>query len=72
MAGSFKHIVSTTGHFTMEQIDNMGDAYEALEECFFLINFLAAATWPLTTDKDETVKQRIEVALEVFYKTKAE
>ena len=38
MAGSLSHIVdSDTGEFTMDTIENMGDAYEALEECFHLI-----------------------------------
>ncbi len=67
MAGSYKHIVGPTGEFTMDTIENMGDAYEALEECFFLINFLAGATWPLTTNPNETRRDRIEAALEAFY-----
>ena len=37
MAGSFNHIVSNDGKFTMGHIENLGDAYEALEECFILI-----------------------------------
>lgn len=37
MAGSLRHIVDTDGCFTMELIENLGDAYEALEECFNLI-----------------------------------
>lgn len=37
MAGSLNHIVSDTGHFHMDSIENLGDAYEALEECFALI-----------------------------------
>lgn len=37
MAGSLKHIIDTDGTFTMDLIDNLGDAYEALEECYSLI-----------------------------------
>lgn len=37
MAGSLNHIVGPDGHFRMESIENMGDAHEALDECFKLI-----------------------------------
>ena len=41
MAGSLRHIVdSKTGEFTMEKIDNMGDAHEALWDCFRVIHSL--------------------------------
>ncbi len=40
MAGSYKHIVGPNGEFTMDLIDNMGDAHEALEECFAYIQRL--------------------------------
>lgn len=41
MAGSLSHIVDDeTGKFTMDLLDNMGDAHEALEECFALIHAL--------------------------------
>ena len=41
MAGSFNHIVdSETGEFTMELIENLGDAHEALEECYHIIKYL--------------------------------
>ncbi len=41
MAGSLNHIVDGNGHFTMDLIENLGDAHEALEECFNLICELA-------------------------------
>ena len=43
MAGSYGHIADDkTGKFIgVELIDNLGDAYEALEECFGMIWFLA-------------------------------
>ena len=34
MAGSIDHIVDDGGEFRMELIENMGDATEALEDCF--------------------------------------
>lgn len=38
MAGSLNHIVDeNTGRFRMDLIENLGDAYEALEDCFELI-----------------------------------
>lgn len=38
MAGSFSHIVSDDdGSFRMDLIDHMGDAHEALEECYDII-----------------------------------
>lgn len=40
MAGSLNHIVDAQGMFTMDTIDNMGDAEEALEECFYIIKAL--------------------------------
>lgn len=41
MAGSLNHVVDpTSGQFRMEHIENLGDAYEALEECFHLILLL--------------------------------
>ena len=37
MAGSYFHIIDQNGEFTMNSIENLGDAHEALEECFVLI-----------------------------------
>lgn len=34
MAGSLAHLVEDDGSFTMELIETMGNAHEALEECF--------------------------------------
>jgi hypothetical protein len=43
MAGSYLHICDEgTGDFIgVDMLDNMGDAYEALEECFYMIRYLA-------------------------------
>lgn len=38
MAGSLNHVVDdVTGQFKMTSIENLGDAYEALDECFKII-----------------------------------
>ncbi len=37
MAGSLSHIVGRDGRFRMDLIENMGDAHEALEECYDII-----------------------------------
>ena len=41
MAGSLNHIVDENGDFTMDFIDHLGDAHEALEECFHIIAALS-------------------------------
>lgn len=41
MAGSLAHLVDENGAFTFDGIDNLGDAWEACEECFDIIAFLA-------------------------------
>lgn len=40
MAGSLNHLVGPDGRFWMETIENMGDAEEALYECFNIIRVL--------------------------------
>ena len=37
MAGSYKMLVDEDGRFTMDLIENLGDAAEALEECVTII-----------------------------------
>jgi len=37
MAGSLNHIVDDDGTFRMGGIENLGDAHEALDECFKII-----------------------------------
>jgi hypothetical protein len=42
MAGSYRHIVDENNNFRgLELIDDLGDAYEALEECWHIINILS-------------------------------
>jgi len=40
MAGSYEHLLGKTGKFTMDNIENLGDAHEALQHCYFIIKFL--------------------------------
>jgi len=37
MAGSLNHIINGDGTFRMGGIENLGDAHEALDECFKII-----------------------------------
>jgi hypothetical protein len=42
MAGSYRHVVDKDGEFIgVELIDNLGDAYEALEEMYDMIQHLS-------------------------------
>ena len=41
MAGSLSHIIAEDGSFRMDLIENLGDAHEALSECFHLILMLS-------------------------------
>lgn len=44
MAGSYKHIVDKDNNFKgVELLDNMGDACEALEECWHIIDILSGS-----------------------------
>lgn len=44
MAGSYRHIINRDGSFIgddlTEMIENLGDAHEALEECYDMIQYL--------------------------------
>ena len=55
MAGSLKHIIDERGRFTMDLIDNLGDAHEALEDCFDIISRMARGD-----ELRESVKPTIE------------
>jgi ArsR family metal-binding transcriptional regulator len=45
MAGSLAHIIADDGTFTMQHIENLGDAHEALEECHQIIAWLLAPSF---------------------------
>lgn len=61
MAGSYKHVTKDDGNFRADvkdfggMIKNLGDAYEACEEMYFMISFLARGN-----------RRRIEEAREAF------
>ena len=41
MAGSYDHLRNDdTGAFRFDLIENLGDAHEACEECFYIIDWL--------------------------------
>lgn len=45
MAGDYNFVTDSDGNFIgVDQLDNLGDAYEALEACVAIINSLADAT----------------------------
>lgn len=51
MAGSYSHIVDEQGRFIGTRlIENLGDAYEALEECYGMIWLLAGGEVSLVED----------------------
>jgi hypothetical protein len=47
MAGSYRHVTDSQGAFTgLDLIDNLGDAYEAIEEMHLMIGWLASRLNP--------------------------
>ena len=61
MAGSYKHIIDKKGDLITNEkfansLENLGDAYEMAEECWYLIQILANG------DKD-----KIDKALKTMY-----
>lgn len=63
MAGSYKHVTDKRGKLLrneefVDYIENLGDAYEAIEEMYYMIQHLA---------KGDT--EAINAAQEWFYKT---
>ena len=50
MAGSLNHIVAPDGRFTMDSIENLGDAHEALDECFKIIRHLTGGSMGLVNN----------------------
>jgi hypothetical protein len=62
MAGSYKHIVDENGAFRgVELLDHLGDAYEALQECYGMIMFLAFGD----LKRVEQARQHYEEGLEL-------
>ena len=50
MAGSLYHIIDPDGSFSMDLIEHLGDAHEALEECFHIILFLCEGDMRLVSE----------------------
>jgi hypothetical protein len=57
MAGSWNHMVTEAGEFQGTRLlDNLGDCYEALEECYGMVWWLARdgdASAALTSPQDQ-------------------
>lgn len=55
MAGSYRHIVNEKNEFKgIRNISDLGDAYEALEECYEFIKILTGG------DKEKIVETHLE------------
>lgn len=62
MAGSYRHITNGTGRFIgTNEIDNLGDAYEALEECYGMIQFLTGGDAARITEAVERYKEGLRI-----------
>lgn len=64
MAGSYNHVTDRKGNLLsnedfIQYIENLGDAYEAIEEMYYIIQYLSKGNSDL-----------VKEALEWFYKTK--
>lgn len=61
MAGSYSHITNDDGTFRgADLLDHLGDAYEALEECYGMIWYLADGD----ADRVEEARQNYKTGLE--------
>jgi len=70
MAGSYK-LLTVAGEFSAELIETIGDASEALEECHYLIGWLAdQLAKELHCPGQKTIDELIDEALAEFYKEK--
>jgi hypothetical protein len=62
VAGSYKHIVNDQGRFIgVSLLDHLGDAYEALEECYGMIQWLAQGD----RSRVEQARQSYKAGLEI-------
>lgn len=63
MAGSYNHIVDDAGRFIgVELIDDLGDAWEALEECYGMIWLLAGGDAGLVEDAQRRYQQGLAMS----------
>lgn len=58
MAGSYNHLLNDDGTFRFDMIENMGDAHEACQQCFAIIQHLAGGS-----------EEKIQGALDSYYKS---
>lgn len=63
MAGSYNHIIGDNGEFIgVDLIDNLRDAYEALEECYGMIWLLADGNKELVEEAASNYKLGLRYA----------
>jgi hypothetical protein len=57
MAGSYWMLIDHAGQFSMDMIENLGDAYEALEECVGIIRILSEGSEQRVLDAIKKYKE---------------
>ena len=63
MAGSYSHIVNDAGRFVgVRLLDNLGDAWEALEECYGMIWLLANGDASVVEDAQGRYREGLEIS----------
>ena len=68
MAGSWGHIVADDGRFRgTELIENLGDAYEALEECYGIVMVLSGGDQEQIADAARRYKEGVRMGGSVPY-----
>lgn len=69
MAGSYKHVVNEKGQLYSSEnwlIDNLGDAYETIEEMYGMIWELADQITGWGTNKPEDISDVVERARQTY------
>lgn len=62
MAGSYSHITDDQGRFIgVELLDHLGDAYEALEECYGMIQLLTSGDRAAIEDARQRYKEGLRI-----------
>jgi hypothetical protein len=73
MAGSYGHVLDETGMlgdatFVVDMLENGGDVYEAVEEMYGMIHWLAAALAAQSNADDRTTRQQLIEQAQEHYK----
>lgn len=63
MAGSYNHITNDEGQFIgASLLENLGDAYEAIEECYGMIWWLAKGDKELVEQAEKFYKNGLDLS----------